>query len=743
MPRLRFRIPRPAVAPVSAVAALTIAACWRAGSAEPVAPPPEISVAGSPLSESAADSAADPQPHPPLPAPPPPRRIPAEPAEVESDPIRIRVGLATDRTSVELPAGRTVVASGKTFPLSGPVTVRPDARVRARPVWRLQVAALKDEGQAEGLAARLRSETGQPAEATFDASSDLYRVRWGRFGSRDDADDARGALATHGVLSAWSVSEGGALSSAALELHGRTGGPPVVVDGRDILVRADEPIFDFEGTRHRGSMRIYLNDRGLLNVIADLPLEDYLRGVVPKEMGPALYPEPESLRAQAVAARTFTLLNFDAFDEEGYDLCSTPRCQVYGGLSVEHPLSDRAIRETEGQVLLLDGHPVETLYSATCGGHTEDVSTVFPAKSGAHLRGVPCLEQGAVTLGSAGTGGPYPDALTRRIVPAEGTGRPESTFRSRVERIARAGGMTVPLTDPPLATRRDLLRWSAESFGEPAPPSSEGANDTWLALTAAWAGVPDGPVEATDREAFLEALARRLEVWTTERVAFLGSVRDRLRFHRGGPAVEETVSDLVTFAPPPAGRPAAQSALELAPGDPVDLHRFEGRVVAVAQPRPLQRVSLARHADRQRWTRTRSHAEVRGFVQRRYPGFPFADLRVLRRGVSGRIGAMEMVGDDGRVLPVEGLAVRWTLELPDTSFEWVRPASPDGGPASWFFRGTGWGHGVGLCQIGSFGMARRGLTYREILHHYYGGVELGHVRSRRFVQTGGSRPGPS
>ena len=90
--------------------------------------------------------------------------------------------------------------------------------------------------------------------------------------------------------------------------------------------------------------------------------------------------------------------NRNEFSEDGYDICATPRCQVFGGKSAEHALSDRAIAETSGQMLLWRGRPADTLYSASCGGHTEDVEVVFPKKTDSYLRGVACWEAGSSTL---------------------------------------------------------------------------------------------------------------------------------------------------------------------------------------------------------------------------------------------------------------------------------------------------------------------------------------------------------
>ena len=70
--------------------------------------------------------------------------------------------------------------------------------------------------------------------------------------------------------------------------------------------------------------------------------------------------------------------------------------------------------------------------------------------------------------------------------------------------------------------------------------------------------------------------------------------------------------------------------------------------------------------------------------------------------------------------------MRWTLDVWDNLF-WAEPANGDGG-RGWQFRGRGWGHGVGMCQAGTFGMAMRGASYREILGHYYSGIELGRLK---------------
>ncbi len=99
------------------------------------------------------------------------------------------------------------------------------------------------------------------------------------------------------------------------------------------------------------------------------------------------------------------------------------------------------------------------------------------------------------------------------------------------------------------------------------------------------------------------------------------------------------------------------------------------------------------------------------------------DLQISRTGTSGRAIQMKAIGRRGTVF-LNGYKVRNALGLRDTLFTIRRAHDPSGGVESFTFKGRGWGHGVGLCQVGAYGMARAGGTYEEILKTYYQGVEL-------------------
>lgn len=664
-------------------------------------------------------------------------------------PLVVRVGLATDVDRFELSCCNPQIRVGMpggTRSLDRALVVAPGGVLVGKAVYRLQVAALKNEQQAQGIAEYLHETTGQPADAVFNAGTDLYRVRVGRFPDREQAEVFQGTLAGLGLVQTWVASEGGAFENPELQVG--WGREKLRIPGRWIDLEAPDNVgIPFNGVSYRNKISVYLNDRGRLNVINELPLEQYLRGVVPKEMGPELYDELEVLKAQSVAARTYTLRNLGEFDQEGYDICSTPRCQVYGGMAVEHPRSDKAIQATRGQVVLADGQPAETFYSATCGGHTENVEVVFPLKIGAYLRGVPCLEAGAATIaGSLEAGRPFPHALVERFLPPAG-GDPVRVLSARLEHLAFLSDLPIPKARLDSLQRGEVLRHVSSVFdlaldrrlllssakqlrrklADPAQTWRE--EDRRLAHYLLTSGLLEGPsgrqLATAEIEPLLFQLALYLGALRHETTSFLAASKGRLRVRLGAEQREhELPEDLATFSRRGNGD-LVTGPLELMAGDRLHFYWRGNRLVALVQTLPSKPVDLRRHARRLRWKSFKSLDDLRASVQGRYPGFPFTGFEVLSRGVSGRVGRLRLLGSGGEKLEVEGLAVRWTLDVYDTLF-YAQPAK-SGGRTGWTFDGRGWGHGVGMCQAGAYGMASRGLDYREILHHYYTGVELGRL----------------
>ena len=128
-------------------------------------------------------------------------------------------------------------------------------------------------------------------------------------------------------------------------------------------------------TAYRGRLRAAVTSSGSRVTVNDVTLENYLRGVVPKEM-PASW-EPDAVRAQAVAARTYAAYERNHPLSSAYRLCDTSSCQVYGGYVAEYPASDQAISDTRRQILLAGGRPAFTQFGSSSGGWTSAGSVAY------------------------------------------------------------------------------------------------------------------------------------------------------------------------------------------------------------------------------------------------------------------------------------------------------------------------------------------------------------------------------
>jgi peptidoglycan hydrolase-like amidase len=648
-----------------------------------------------------------------------------------------------------------VASNDQVIAMVSPVRIEPAAGTSEGGFFRLQVAALRDERQSQELAARLAQQTGQPADAHFDAGVDLYRIRLGRFATKEEAEAEAKRLSTLGVTGAWVVSEGARVSAPALRLT--QGAMSSVVPGRWLSIESADGVVGAQGHRYRGRLLVFLNDRGTLNLINDLPLEQYLRGVVPAEMGPEQYNRLEALKAQAVAARTYALKNLGEFNREGYDICATPRCQVYGGMDVERALSNRAVEETAGQVLLYRGELVDALYSSTCGGHTEDGKVMFPLKQEPYLKGVPCIEAGTADLaGDLPPGVPFPEGLTRRLFPPD-TGAPAATpaktaasLAARLAHLAALAGLPAPGATLRSLDRREVQRFVASTFDlaldarlllapedvaylVQSPPPGWSEEDrrraAYLLRSGLVTGAPDRPLAYDEIERMLLAFAEMVQVVRREETSFLSLEAGRLTVKSGSDEKTYPISPglpagLATFRK--SGGETRSGALALLPGDRLTLYWQGDRLAAAVQEVDPAGAAYDRTSRWSSWTRFHTDSQLATLVQARLPGLGYRGFEILSRGVSGRVGKIRIDGDKESV-EVEGLAVRWTLDVPDTLFTAKRLEPPHQEPG-WLFTGRGWGHGVGLCQVGAYGMALRGHTYRDILLHYYTGVELGRVQ---------------
>jgi len=135
-------------------------------------------------------------------------------------------------------------------------------------------------------------------------------------------------------------------------------------------------VFNGQKYRYRGNIEIDIDkENRKLNVINIISIEEYLYGVLKKEISPR-WPK-EALKAQAVAARTFAIFNMDKYIDKGYNICASTNSQAYGGVNHEDPLTNKAVDETRGVIITYKGKPINAVYHSDSGGYTEDSENVW------------------------------------------------------------------------------------------------------------------------------------------------------------------------------------------------------------------------------------------------------------------------------------------------------------------------------------------------------------------------------
>ena len=633
-------------------------------------------------------------------------------AELGGAPIRVLIKKTTGSLTLPQP-GRAYRAEvgDKAAWLWGPLEIE----ASTESAW--QVGAWSSPEAAAAVARELENRLGGGALVRQEPASGgltRVRVRW----PTDEHADAKDRLAAAGYGDAFRTTGAGAVLITGA-------GGSFESSAEIVLTPAGDWATAIGGRRYRGRFRLRSGQGGLL-LINELPMEEYLRGVVPVEMGPYQFPELEALKAQSVAARTYAVAHLGDHDDEGWDICATPACQAYHGAGAEHSLSDRAVQETTGVIVIFDGRPIDAMYTSTCGGHTEDATELFSGRGFSYLSGVVCAWDRPILLAGDGPVEPIGDlGAFRRLLArsALGLGSGEGSPIDVLPRVATLCGGEILLLpkDPDLAAWIEALM-AAGGLDETSPlVGGEGAGR----LTRL-ADVFEIPLAPTTPEGwrsgwFLEAVAAVLELR-----GLIKSESGEVVPHPDGAAIYPRRADASEPLVQPlpliwrwGGRYGGASALRVLPGATLERYRLGERVLALVVVQSDGGGEADRRSAWRGWRRERSWQELESSL-----GEPNLErLEIVRRAGSGRVVTLAVIDRNGNRRLIEGFDVRRALDLPETLFEMHERTLPNGDRVVQFL-GRGWGHGVGLCQNGAFGLARSGMTYDAILRHYYTGVDL-------------------
>lgn len=530
----------------------------------------------------------------------------------------------------------------------------------------------------------------------------------------------------------------------------------------------------YNGKAYRGRIEVFVNARGTLNVVNVVPLEEYLLGVVPAELS---LPHLEAQKAQAIAARTYAVANVNGYDTQGFDMVPTVWSQVYKGVSIETKIGTQAVRETGGLIATYNGKPIMAYFTSTCGGRTENSENIFDHAE-PYLRGVECSLEGHKHFD------PFLVKTTRQPAKLKND---ENLEMVRLMSFLAVNGfsLTTPqMTDDwfdEMPTEGELSSWLnqlAIKFGKPFPTVTKdtarplelsrvlagflytaGTADTLLSDSDInyhlsfddAAEVPkerradlamllrDGyfvlhpdltlkPGKALSRAKLLKLFRHIYEKkkWmpSLQSGTTKASVDGKLVLRSGRTDRQLTIRpDVFLFRQfGTSVYPVKEAAL--VGGENVRYQTDGTGAVSYLEIEPTDTPTVAENMSPfTNWSTTLGAGAVQSRLSRYVRGIgTLYDVNIKRKGYSRRAVELEIIGSNG-VKTLKGGKIRSALRLKEQLFVMNKRYSGTT-VTGYTFTGRGWGHGVGMCQYGAYGLAKMGVKADAIIKHYYTGVDV-------------------
>lgn len=737
----------------------------------------------------------------------------------------VRVGLITNARSVSLTTtDPSLVAVSEGVPdrvLAANKIVLAPRTYRAPEVefYKFELPGIPSQAEADALAAEIREATGEKAFAMLGADAGTWRVIIGETkDSIEDANQFKQDLADKGFEDVVIVTEKKTVPSddaVALSQQLKDSGKsevrslvtptgssqptskdvPVDPNLKEIIVSGASEAARFSsfkpiafgslnskatpvrlnGKAYRGRIEVFVNSRGTLTVVNVVPIEDYLLGVVPRELG---LPSLEAQKAQAVAARTYAIANKNGFASQGFDVLPTVWSQVYGGVSAENAMATNAVRQTAGIVATYRGKPINALYTSTCGGRTENSGNIFEFDE-PYLRGVECsfeskkyfdpftitsnrelpkienendLELVRVFARFAVNG--YLTATNKfsddwfRLPPND------TELQSWINQIASRFGKPLPVFNPKYVQAQEFATLLASFIYQPAETDTLLSNsdisyqlffsdgndidqekraniaalfrDGWLSLYPDGNFHPHRPLTRSRLMRIIQNIYAKkkfpllLQTGTTR-----PSVDGKLVVRSGKSERQIPVSPNVFLFRQFGDQYYQVKSLALVGGENIVYQLNAAGEVIYLEVAPSSEPTVAeKMSPFTMWNANLSASAVQSRLSRYVRGIgTLLDVNIKKKGYSRRATELEIIGTNGR-FSLKGGKIRSALRLREQLFVMNKRYDGNGRVVSYSFTGRGWGHGVGMCQYGAFGMGKMGVKYDAIIKHYYSNVDL-------------------
>jgi stage II sporulation protein D len=639
----------------------------------------------------------------------------------------------------------------------------------------IQVAQSKEREEAELIAQDLRQKTEAKIYVVENIENEIYGtflVKVGDFLTRGDALSFIKKLNEIGIEETWILREEITEEESKLfwilvndELKGLS-------DNAALYFVPSNPqsFLTYNGRDYRGIFVLRATAKGIV-LINTLNLEDYLKSVVPSELSPYTYAELEAQKAQAVAARTYAIRSLGLNKELGFDLGASPRAQFYQGMSAEHPLSSKAVELTHGEVVRYRGRVINALYTSTCGGMTEDVENIFTGPALPYLRSTECVYEKKnewllksrniiepIHMNGKNISPEIAFLISLKVIPPEidpDYYREKASFKettgwinNTLELLGRKNRKFTPaashlnfvtfgnliinafdwhnrVENLLYDTEKDYIMRNFENL-----KGEERNNMAYLIQAGIFPSSEEilnlGRLLSRGELAFCLGKVVQNYQNMNHRGTFKSLNKDTIELEEEKEKKQFLLSPDIFLLRRDGRDYFFASHVYILAGDEVRIIERDGEARLLEVMYHSYTNVMDRSSPFNRWELRISHEALEKRINQYYPLGELVDIFPQRRGKSQRVVEVLIKGGDTQAV-VKGLRIRRVLGLKETLFVIDREYDKEGRITHFTFYGRGFGHGVGLCQVGAFGMAQAGADYKKILKKYYRGIKISKI----------------
>ncbi len=531
----------------------------------------------------------------------------------------------------------------------------------------------------------------------------------------------------------------------------------VTDSNRIYIIPEEKQQLRFQGNNYPGI--IVVERHGIsVSIVNYVNLEDYVLGVLPYEI-PEKLSNPNFLKSQAIAIRSYALyqmLNKNKYKKLGFDICSSYMCQVYKGLKPDIGKEfKKAVFSTKGKVVSFNLKPALTLYSAFCGGETENAKNLFSGINLPYLTSRKVYKFGLndkiITVSETFS---YPSeidlALNLSIIDifdkqylfkdvkpekinscfkklSKLTGKSpikpvkENSFSSIISAIDRYFGIYEK-------AKFEISRFEVRNLWRNYPGLREKIVYEYLSQKGV-AKRGFSPDEKLSLYEFVRLLTKTLTKFyrVYEKSKFVATEGYKLTLELGGKRKELSFKNSHIYLQYNENEYPLQSII-LTGNEEIEVFYIKDKIKILRVKYPKFNYFPDDPKFFPYWVKIYKRSELQSLIEKKYDIGKLEDIVVVKRGDSFRVSEIEIQGTKEN-LNLWGVSIKYILGLKDTYFIVNREFDETGNIKNFIFIGKGYGHGVGMCQIEAYLLGKRGMKYEQIIKTFYPGTKIESVKT--------------